>query len=289
MHSRKLVTILATLLLSIACAQAANTAGEASSENGIPIEVYGGYLIVAKVEVANLKGLRFLVDTGASDTVIDRKAAERLGVTSQPAKLINFDKTLELDRAEVPEINFGPEHMSSVPVLIEDLGNLRPDGRRLDGVLGLDQLRRTNFVMDYAKKRMIFGAAEHDGMRSVPMRLEAQTLTVEAEIDGQPVRMIADSGAPGAVFYEDSLRNAVAHYRIEERIASLSLGGPVESHRAFVPRFRLGSQDLDREVVVLSTPGSKIPIGISGYLGLASLNAREIDFDFVTDTLSWKR
>ena len=245
MHSRKLVTILATLFLSIACTQAASTAGEASSGNGSPIEVYGGYLIVAKVEVANLKGLRFLVDTGASDTVIDRRVAERLGVASQPAKLINFDKTLELDRAEVPEISFGPEHTSNVPVLIEDLGNLRPDGKRLDGILGLDQLRRSNFIIDYGKKSMLFGAAEHDGMRSVPLRLDAQTLTARVELDGQPVQMIVDSGAPGAVFYEDSLRNAFVNYRIEGRIASLSLGGPVRkpsSLRAATSPWRSGSR-----------------------------------------------
>ena len=289
MHTRKLVTILATLSFSVVCARAASSAGEAPSGNAIRIDVDGGYLIVAKVDVASLKGLRFLVDTGASSTVIDRRVAERLVVAIQPAKLINFDKTLLLDRSEVPEISFGSEHTSNAPVLIEDLGNLRPDGRRLDGILGVDLLRRTNFIIDYAKKRIEFGAAEHDGTRSVPMRLDAQTLTVEAELGGQPVQMIVDSGAPGAVFYEDSLRNAFVNYRIEGRIASLSLGGPVESHRAFVPRLRLGSQDLDREVVVVGTHGSKIPSGISGYLGLASLNAREIEFDFVTDTLSWRR
>jgi predicted aspartyl protease len=289
MHNRKLAAILATLFLSIACAQAASTPGDASSGDGIPVEVYGGYLIVAKVDVAGLKGLRFLVDTGASNTAIDCNVARRLGVVRHPAKLINFDKTLAPDRAELPEISFGAGHISNVSVLIEDLGNLRPAGARLDGILGLDQLRRTNFVVDYAKKRMVFGAAEHDGMRSVPMRLDAQTLTVQAELDGQPVRMIADSGAPGAVFYEDSLKNALANYRIEERITSLSLGGPLEIHRAFVPRFRFGGQDLDREVVVLSTPGSKIPGDISGFLGLASLSAREVEFDFDTHTLSWKR
>jgi hypothetical protein len=58
---------------------------------------------------------------------------------------------------------------------------------------------------------------------------------------------------------------------------------------AIMPRLRLGGQDLDREVVLISAPGAKRLSGVSGYLGLASLNAKQVAFDFETNQLLWRK
>lgn len=285
----QITTIVVTVTLSIACSEAANKPKFELPANGMAVEIDGGYLIVAKVSVGDLRDLRFLVDTGASDTAIDRGVAEHLRITGHPAKVFNFDKTLALERAQVPEMAFGPEQALNVPVTIENLSNLQPGRARLDGILGLDELRRMDFIVDYAKKRIIFGAVEKDPMRSVPMRVNANSIRVQVELDGRPLWMIADTGAPGPVFYEDALKHMQASYHSEDRIRGLSLGGPIETPRAFVPRLRLGGQDLSREAVLLTAPGPRVPGDFAGYLGLASLEAREIAFDFATNKLSWKR
>jgi len=51
----------------------------------------------------------------------------------------------------------------------------------------------------------------------------------------------------------------------------------------------LGTTDLDGTVFLVKAPPDKVLPGIDGYLGIAALKARRIDFNFDTNTLAWKR
>lgn len=289
MGRTNVVAVLGTLLLSVVCCAAVAGTRTQPAANEMAVEVYGGYLAVARGSVNNAENLRFLLDTGASNTAIDRRVAERLGLRGGSAKVINFDKTVALESAEVEEMTFGPERVSNVRVLIEDLGYLRSAGVHVDGVIGLDQLRRQSFLVDYARKRVVFGPTATDGMRGVPMRADAKWMSVEVEVGSRPVWMVADSGARGIVIYEDTVKDLLANYRVEERTDGVSLGGPLESRVAIVPRVRLGGQDLAREVMLISAPGAKKLSGVAGYLGLASLDAKQVAFSFETNQLLWRK
>jgi hypothetical protein len=290
MDRTNIVALLGTLLLSVVCGAAVGgTRTTPLASNEMAIEVYGGYLAVARGSVNNAGNLRFLLDTGASNTAIDRRVAERLGLHGQPAMVINFDKTVALESAEAQEMTFGPERVSNVRVMIEDLGYLRATGIHVDGVIGLDLLRRQSFLVDYARERVVFGPTATSGMRGVPLRADARSVSVEVEFDARPVWMVADTGARGIILYEDTMKDLLANYRVEERTGVVSLGGPLENRIAIVPRPRLGGQDLDREVVLISAPGAKRLSGVAGYLGLASLDAKQVAFSFETNQLLWRR
>lgn len=289
MDRTSVVALLGTLLLSVVCGAAVGGTRTQLSGNEMAIEVYGGYLAVARGSVNNVDNLRFLLDTAASNSAIDRRVAERLGLHGQPAKVINFDKTVALESTEVQEMTFGPERVSNVRVMIEDLGYLRSTGVHVDGVIGLDQLRRQSFLVDYARKRVVFGPIATGGMHGVPMRADAKSIRVEVELDVRPVWLVADTGVRGIVLYEDTVKDLLANYRLEGRTGEVSLGGPLENRIAIVPRLRLGGQDLDREVVLISAPGAKRLSGVSGYLGLASFNAKQVAFSFETNRLLWRK
>jgi hypothetical protein len=274
------------LVTSIASASKAKTEG---GGNELAVEICDGYLIVAEVNVGELHGLRFLLDTGTSVTAIDRRLAKRLGVLGQQAKVTNFDKTIAVESGEVPEITYGPEEASDVRVLIEDLRYLRPGGAPVDGIIGLDLLHRKNFLVDYARKRVVFGATENSGMRTAPMRAGETELCVEAELDGRVVWVIADTGMAGTVLYERGLAASLENYTLRGQAMVRSLGGAVESRKAVVSRFRLGGQDLERRVLLVSPPNVKRLNDIAGYLGPASLGARQIVFDFDANQLRWKK
>jgi len=283
------VALLGTLLLSVVCGAAVGRTRAQLASNEMAIEVYGGYLVVARGSVNSADNLRFLLDTGASNTAIDRRVAERLGLHGQPAKVINFDKTVALEWTEVKEMTFGPERICNVRVMIEDLGYLRSTGTHVDGVIGLDYLRRQSFLVDYARERVVFGPTATGGMHGVPMRADIKSIRVEVELDVRAVWMVADTGARGIVLYEDTLKDLLANYRVQRRAGAVSLGGPLENRIAIVPRLRLGGQDLDREVVLISAPGAKRLSGVSGYLGLASLDAKQVAFSFETNQLLWRK
>jgi predicted aspartyl protease len=289
MDRTSLVALLGTVLLSIVCGAPVRSTGTQLASNEMAVEVYSGYLVVARGSVNNAGNLRFLLDTGASNTAIDRRVAERLGLPGQPAKVVSFDKTVALEWTEAQEITFGPERISNVRVMIEDLGYLRSAGVHVDGVIGLDQLRRQSFLIDYARERIAFGPTAVSGMHGVPMREDAKSIRVEVDLDGRPVWMVADTGTRGILLYEETLKELLANYRVEGRTGAVSLGGPFENRLAIVPRLRLGGQDLDREVVLISAPGAKRLSGVSGYLGLASLDARQVALSFETNQLLWRK
>jgi hypothetical protein len=98
--------------------------------------------------------------------------------------------------------------------------------------------------------------------------------------------MIADTGMQGAMFYEPQLE--ATSYRRQAFVSGHSVGGDVESQIALVPRLRIATQDLDRRVYVVRPPNSALLNGIAGYLGIASLNANQVTFDFDRGLLSWQ-
>jgi hypothetical protein len=254
----------------------------------LPLEVYDGYLLVVEGSVGDRRGLKFLLDTGTTYTTIDRKLADALNLARRPGKVINLDKTLCLDRAVLPSIAFGPEHARNVDVLVADLRYFRASAIHIDAILGLDLLAQESFRVDFVRKLVVFGLPGH-ATYGVPLRVDSVSLRVPVELEGHEVWMIADTGAPGIVIYEDRLAALNADYRVEGHTTGRSLGGAVDSRIALLPRLRLATQDLDRRVYLTASPHSESLRDTTGYLGLACLHAKEIVFDFERNELRWTK
>lgn len=268
--------------------RASRNADSGSTNNQVLVDIYRGYLIVAPVDVGKFRGLRFLLDTGTTNTVIDRRLAKQLGLAGRPRKVLNFNKVITVECAELPEIAFGPDAANNLSVLIEDLRYLQTGQGSVDGILGLDLLRRRNFLVDYAESRVVFGTTETVDMQSVPMRITPTLLSVEAQLNGRHVWMIADTGLLRAMIYERGLDALLENDRIQGHVRSQSMGGWVENRVSTVLQFRLGAQDLEREVLFVPAPAANRMDEVAGYLGPASLKAKQVLFDFDAHQLRWK-
>jgi hypothetical protein len=257
----------------------------ASSE--APLEVYSGYLLVVQGSVGPLHGLRFLLDTGQTFSSIDRRFSNRFGTSSHIGKILSIEKTMPAEWVDVEDLNYAGRHVSGVRMMLGDFRYLRANGAPVDGVIGLDLLRRTNFRVDLAGKRVIFGAANLPAGKSVPLSSDGVCLKLKLEIDGRLLPMIADTGMSGIVFYQDELDSIAASYKVSRGSTGISPGGAIAYTPALVPRLRLGTQDLDREVQLVQTPANPILQHAAGYLGLATLHAKWIEFDFERHELRW--
>ena len=257
--------------------------------NALHMDVYHGYLLVVDASIGPLHGLRFLLDTGATHTTIDRKLAQKLGLALRPDELISFDKIVRIDSARLPELSYGPEYFSDVPVVVQDMRYFLTIGLRVDGIIGWDLLKTGSFRLDLAKKQVSFGPTSPLSGSSVPLQPEAPFLTVQVDLDGQPVSMIADTGLFGTALYEGAVENARESYNVLGRAMGQSVGGAVKSKSVLVPRLRLGNQDLDREVQLIERPSSNPLPGIAGYLGISALDAKQISFDFEHNQLRWSK
>ena len=124
----------------------------------VKFDLYHDYLMVARGSAGPLKGLNFLIDTGASPSVLDSRLAERLHLPQSPASTAAFGGSVQAGTVIVPSLNLGPVRRENVPVLIEDLSFFRKAlPVRIDGVIGLDVLGQSAFVIDYGAHRINFG------------------------------------------------------------------------------------------------------------------------------------
>lgn len=255
----------------------------------LQMAVHDGHLAVVKGSIGPAHSLEFLLDTGSTHTLIDRKMAKALHLHLHPARALSFDKTISLDCTDLPEIAFGPIHATNLKVLVADLRTFRAVGISVDAVVGLDLLTSESFRLDFARKLLVFGGDSGIDFRSVPLRTDGFSLRVQLELDGRPVSMILDTGSTGVTFYQDSIENfhSDRHYARETLLRTA--GGPVPCKLAIVPRLRLGSQDLDRRVFLVSAPRGAIQPDIAGYVGLDALGAKEITFDFAHNELRWRK
>jgi len=286
MDTGKFRAILLGFSFIVLAAQAdANGKGKPDA-NELPLNVVGGYLLVVQGSIGNRHDLNFLLDTGATTSAIDRKLAERLNLPTRSSGMISFDKTVEIQWCVLPELVYGPERAVNTKVVVQDLRYLRAGGAVVDGVIGWDLLRRHSFRLDFANKRVVFAAVSAAERHSVPFRESWLCLTVPIDLDGREVWMIADTGMRGAMFYEPQLQ--ATSYQRQASASGHSAGGNFDTQIALVPRLRIGTQDLDRQVYVVRPPNSPLVNGIAGYLGISSLNAKQVLFDFDRGLLSWQ-
>lgn len=238
--------------------------------------------------IGQRNGLRFVLDTGSTRTIIDRKLVNRLGLTRQPSQLLNVDRSIRVQGAEVPDLEFGPIHLHNFPVIVADLGYFVSFATHIDAVIGLDILRRSNFTVDYPARELYFGTTAH-GVFDVPMTADPICLTVPVEIGGRSFRLLVDTGVKELVLYEARTRSRIPALRINGEAYGLSLEGRLSSKLVSLPSTQLGSTEIERTAYLVNGPDKNALPGVDGYLGMAALNARRITFDFGAGRLRWER
>jgi predicted aspartyl protease len=253
----------------------------------VPFKIYGGFLIVMEGRIGDRDKLKFVLDTGVTHSVMDRKLAERLAVERRAGKILNFDKAIPAEWAEVPFLQFGPIEVNNFSMMLGDLRYFQSYATHVDAVIGLDLLRLSSFSIDYDAHKVSFSPV--DNASGVPMSVDPLCLSVQVQVGDSKVWLLLDTGAQALIFYEDRVANRLPQLRIEGETAGTSMGGSVLSKKGFLPKARLGSTDLGGIVFLVKAPPSSVLSGIDGYLGTAALKARRIDFDFATNTFAWKK
>ena len=257
----------------------------------IPVEVYDGFLIVAKGHIESLSGLNFLIDTGQTYSAVDRSIVDKLGLdisSSGSASILNLDKKEPVRFCTLGKIGMGAFEAESVPVIVEDLRWFRGDGLHIDAVIGLDLLRkRDRLRVDFRGKQIVFDATSSIPGRAVPLHQHPWSVTVSIDLEDHHAEMILDTGMSGTVFYREALENHSVRYVPQQHTIGASSAGMVDYTLALMPPARLGGQNLNREAHLLTRPGARGPSGIAGFLGIATLHAKIVEFDFARQELRW--
>jgi tetratricopeptide (TPR) repeat protein/predicted aspartyl protease len=122
----------------------------------IPFEFVGNEVLVT-VRINNQKEAKFIVDTGASQSVIDKETAQLIGpYTVSTFSITAGSKAVPLSYTKIPALTLGDVTMNDVPALVTDLSSFAPAvGEKPAGLIGANVLRRFLVTIDYADKKLI--------------------------------------------------------------------------------------------------------------------------------------
>jgi predicted aspartyl protease len=281
--------VLGTLLLGTCHGRPQEVDTPSGSDDGVTFQLSAGYLIVVEGRLGNLSKLRFVLDTGATRSVVDRKVADRLRVPHQKGQreVFSFDKTFKVEQAEFHDVQFGPVRLANLSMLVDDLGRFSEFGSKADVLIGIDLLRMRNFAIDYDSRKVLFSPLDH--ARSGPFpESDPRFFTVKILIQNRPVNLVVDSGLDGILLYEDRVRESVPKLRIAGRTKPTNFGSRLQAKWATLPNVRIGATDRDTRVLLMNAPPSHILRGVDGYIGTATLG-RWIGFNFTNKTLTLRK
>ncbi len=122
----------------------------------LPMSLLGDRVAVVQADTGARHGLNFIIDTGASDEILDAALVKELGVTVTEPKLVpQPGGAVAIGQTTGVDIALGGVALKSWPFVSAPLRPLEPFlGRPFDGVFGQAFLDRFVVEFDYAHGRM---------------------------------------------------------------------------------------------------------------------------------------
>ncbi len=123
----------------------------------VPFE-YADNEIVVKCRLNNSEDVDFLFDTGASDTIIDRRVAAQNFLAKQDKfDIAGYSGMVQANRSELKRFEIGSLVLNDVPVRVLDMNaQSRQMGRPIAGIIGTNIISQFLVTIDYSKPNLVF-------------------------------------------------------------------------------------------------------------------------------------
>ena len=247
----------------------------------LPFDLVSNFEVVVRGQIGNQDGLKFILDTGSSYSVIDRRVADKIGLRRDPGSVFNYDRDVAVEWAEVPEVRIGPMHLGGMRMMVARLADLSELADRVDGIIGLDVLSRAEKIgIDYERRTVSIELEE--GCASRPSAVKAFLVTMT--VQGVPMRLMVDTGLQYILLYKDRLSSAIPHLRTEGEPRN-AMFGRLQATRVNLPGVQVLHPEAATAVFLIEKSKKSDLGGIDGFLGPASLHARRVELDFAAMTL----
>jgi predicted aspartyl protease len=258
-------------------------------EGTVKFDLYQDYLMVARGSADTLKGLTFLIDTGASPSVLDSRLAQKLHLLPSPASIAVVGGSVQAGAAIAPNLNLGPITRENVPVLVEDLSFFEKTlPVRIDAVIGLDVLGQSAFVIDYGARKIHFGThAVFPG--SIPLRLVQGLVVVDAEVNNMPAHMLVDTGASSLLLFAKSMPGQAKELMVSAGQRSSDTIGEFAHRQLSLHSLRLGQAEFRQTPACVVQDPSHEGRGFDGLISPAALGMRRVAIDLARGELGFSR
>jgi predicted aspartyl protease len=258
-------------------------------EGTVGFDLYRGYLIVVRASAGPLRGLSFLLDTGASPTVLNTGVARKLHLEQSPAGMAVVGGKVQAEKAIVPSLVLGPIRRDDLPILVEDLSFLQKAFPvRIDGMIGLDVLGQSAFLIDYGSRKIHFGPSPALSV-SIPLQLAEGLATFDVEVDHAPARLLLDTGASSLILFERSLQRPAAELKIGAVQRSTNLGGEFERKQIWLHSLRVGESEFGQEPAFVVSDGVHAGYTFDGLMSPAALGIKKVAIDLARGEVAFSR
>jgi hypothetical protein len=253
-----------------------------------PIRVYWGYLVVVEGSIGNLRRLNFEVDTGAYPTIIDQKIARDLGLAEVPGRVNLSNKRVEARRVVLPSLELGPIRVESLPVLAQDLSFFQKIlGHKVDGIVGLDVLRKSNFTINFRSKEMIFGGTEKLKF-SARFDTDTPVVTIRTRFQERRLRLVVGTGSPDLMLFQSRVPDTAGFQLLGMEDVS-DVSGTFQRRKVRIPDVYFGEEAVGAQVTFVVDDRKDRGDDFDGVWGIRGPQLWKIGFDFEQRTFRWER
>ncbi|MGI4876749.1 MAG: aspartyl protease family protein [Janthinobacterium lividum] len=185
-----------------------------TSSGWLPFEYFAGNRVFVPIKI-NGRAVLALLDSGASETVIDTSFARAAGLTPK-GKLTGQGEagSTTYGTVEGVDIKLGDAHWSGgTPVAIDLAAVARQLGHPVPVILGGEIFKASVVDLDFGAHRIAFrrpfSYAAPVGAHEVPLTAAGEIRAITATVEGRPATLVFDLGNAGAIdlyprFWEQS-------------------------------------------------------------------------------------
>jgi predicted aspartyl protease len=276
----------------------------------IPFELNSN-LIIVNVLFEGVIPLKFIVDTGVTNTVlIDKSYSDVLNI--EPDRKITLVGAAGIKEVEAfivnkTSIKVGKISGTNIPLLIlkEDYLNLQENlGVKIHGILGYDFFKNFVVRINYANKLMKFYSPEFFNRplifyKSIEMKIENSKPYVYQKIkvnDSTEIlsKLMIDTGASHPLMLH---KNSSEYIQLPEKnvrdILGAGIAGSIEGHAAKIPQLSLNKYTLENVVTNYPDSGAYEDIikstSRNGTIGGGILGRFKLFFDYGNEKLYIKK
>ncbi|HLV01400.1 MAG TPA: aspartyl protease family protein [Acidobacteriota bacterium] len=251
----------------------------------VPLELYG-HLIVIKGTVEGLEDLNFVLDTGSSRSILDSHVAAQLGLSGEYQLVSSLEQEVWVQRSFIPALTVGDLTYQEVTVWIASVSGIT-ELVRIDGLIGLDLIKRNSISIDFSKRTVTFGRVFHGPFR-FPFYPELPIIPVPFSAGERQLTLLLDTAADQIVLYASKVKGKLSGVVKMEGVKQIRhVGGIDRLKPVMMKKARIGnSQWKNLSAYLLDT--SCCMKGPDGVLGVAALQVAVLNLDFDNNIVSWE-